>query len=1629
MPYFRPKDTGPDFVDMLLQKKYSSMMQHEDLKDKLLNDPTYSDHVLARLSRSAMTDKAAAKMPEGASFEKAMSAIDQGDPRKSMLMQLQADMPSIIKSSPYGVNPSETIMKSVQERSGASKEEIYKYIQKNSGMFGKDVAPEAGYEEWAGKNPGMTGPGTAFAMGAGGQLASEGIQKFAGSRMMTALPAAARVLGMVGRGLSFAPPIPGIGMAAKLVGAGLMTIPAMLATDVVKKAAAGAGYEFGGSAPKQLLEELITGAPGFIGVNKLAGMGVAKGAAKLASLKEGLNIFGDKAVSSAATKGVSREDITALSTAMRTKAEAEAFSVAEHAAKIEKFSQPTMEDMIAIQANPEKRVEIIKARLQANLTEEVATTQANKEMLDKRIIERADQLRANDSTVSPEDAVIRSKRLLSPSQIETNADTAVMRQHGMSDERIAQFMPAERAQWADELNRTRGGQLVARENLDHMLPKPVPPESMPIRNTLKLQREASVIRAEAPERLGLPATGEAPLTRTIEQKLGEASGRLQTAAEGTGVVGKMTTSGSANESVLARLQARARGEKVPTTEAPKTFAQQAKELNIIYNGPQEWPHKPGTPKRPPIQYFTDKITGSTFGVEEGDDIVANLTDMRKKFGVVADVIKTSSVAPAAKVEPVVASFADRAARIVQTVDEELKASVASISKPRAHIDKINLVVVKAKDELTMLANRMDITKSKREFYDKAITELDRKFKDPTAGLEDAAKVMRDEETGVLASTNTPKGRDVARDMAANMDMLDDEARATLAAGKKAEWQQIFGKKGKVTAEDVNANKEKLQKWYDKWQPMKQFGIPAIAGAALIPVASMLSPEQAEAAPFKGTFVTSGVKSLIESSGKAVEEMTQKFIDAGFGSMKLSENGHTIERLMVGKSFAPASPDVFEKTRPMRFIDTLASYHTRQELHMRAQYADGTKAPYGIGTELGDRSQVIQNNISGTLKAVTSILKDNGITGDLQAVSDEMLPLVQKYHKQVNLENPYYQGRLAMLEQVLEGKYSSIADTKMRDLSKMLKIAGKDVSKLAPEDKAYYDLIMGEKQSMMDKIAGLKPDMDAFNTEIDTVYKSLAAKHSSSRVALAADGVGMTDADPWLRNMLAPNERIAVDEITAINRTYGVRMQETGHDVIAGPYMHHPAHPSVDYSADLKDLEKIASDGADAMRLVNFFHRQSGSKLMIPDVGYVMGKYVPDAAKRIEISDMWKMGKEGGWDFIRKQMQARGGYEGALKLIDDVRTAFDPIDVGGSAKWINRYAAFEVARLLTLSPSVSFKHALKLMGNWTIFPTEVSAKATGENMSLFNRRLAQDLAGESFKGKDNVVDLARAYTDQSHIYAAVSDMAPYELPTNIYDKFITKWNEGGSVLVNGVERWDRGQTFISAMMMSQKKGMTPDQARFALMDSVLKVNFLTGPNNPKWLKDPMVRTMLLFQGTPFKILEQRAMLAYQGGKDIKAAGVELLRQLRADVKIGEERFKFNLLKDELTKSKDVYGTAYSSQLLKQMMVLGTVVYTGKTVFDSDLWGHAFHVPGIKMGEKGAQLGFNPIVASTWQTLSGGNKKDDDEFWMSRFLGSWLTGGGTPAIVNKMLRLNNDDVPEIYKENKLNYLFGVPKTKDK
>jgi hypothetical protein len=228
-----------------------------------------------------------------------------------------------------------------------------------------------------------------------------------------------------------------------------------------------------------------------------------------------------------------------------------------------------------------------------------------------------------------------------------------------------------------------------------------------------------------------------------------------------------------------------------------------------------------------------------------------------------------------------------------------------------------------------------------------------------------------------------------------------------------------------------------------------------------------------------------------------------------------------------------------------------------------------------------------------------------------------------------------------------------------------------------------------------------------------------------------------------------------------------------------------------------------------------------------------------------------------------------------------------------------------------------------------------------------------------------------------------------------------------------------------MEMAAKQGMTAEQAVYSLYDTVLKTNFLSGNQNPAWLRNPKIRAMLMFQGTPFKIAEQRLLLASKAGKGFSAAAKETWKQyqeLRKMVGEGEREFKWNLIKDALESEKDIYGIPYAHQLMRQLMLVGTTIAGGSLLFDADLKGHTFHLPFVK-NEGGLKLNLNPAITAAFEA-----KAKEDEFWLSSFFKKWFNSGPMPAAVTKAMRLNEDDIPKIYRDSKFRYFFGIPATKE-
>lgn len=662
-------------------------------------------------------------------------------------------------------------------------------------------------------------------------------------------------------------------------------------------------------------------------------------------------------------------------------------------------------------------------------------------------------------------------------------------------------------------------------------------------------------------------------------------------------------------------------------------------------------------------------------------------------------------------------------------------------------------------------------------------------------------------------------------------------------------------------------------------------------------------------------------------------------------------------------------------------------------------------------ELASRMTAVHNNIQMHAQTVKEILSEvPKFENATRAVRKAMAPLVAKYEVPI-AQVGYHQGMLGKLE---------------KQLKKTNKAKDKGVALQLEKD------IATEKQALFDAKNGMK----GYEEEWTQTVQKLAAEHSSSRIALALEDTAEFEFYPWLKDMLSHSELAAVSRLKDLNKITEGRVVKAGGDVIkARPFAHHAIHPDSDMKAIHDALGRSTINAEEAMNLARLNSRSIGSKMMMPDVEYMFERYIPDVEKRMQIMQFWKKGKAGGWDAHVKDLRKHNMMSTELdEFWKGLNKSFEAQRSGKWAERARRYYSGEVLWRLFLSPSVGFKHLMKFTADLAIFPPSVVAKGVAKTFPIMYQNTLLTLKEQwpkqfghiKLKPSDET-QLVRAYINQGRYNNAIAELEIADTPLTAFDKTLDKFNRIGSIIVGTVENFDRTATVLMGMEMAAKKGMTPTQATHAVFDTILKANFLSGVHNPKWVRDPFARAFFMFQGTPFKLAEQRAIRALKAGKDItKAGGIALkeLQQLKAHVKEGEYRVKYGLIMDALGATKDVYGQSVTKQFAVNVLTLGGLLSAGSHLFDADMHDQLLHLPFIKPEKHSLSVNLNPIVSAGYDTWASRHLEDRDllftEFW-----NNWSgTSGAVPASFRKAARLTKDDIPEIYKDSKWRYFFAIP-----
>ena len=784
-------------------------------------------------------------------------------------------------------------------------------------------------------------------------------------------------------------------------------------------------------------------------------------------------------------------------------------------------------------------------------------------------------------------------------------------------------------------------------------------------------------------------------------------------------------------------------------------------------------------------------------------------------------------------------------------------------------------------------------------------------------------------------------------------------------------------------------------------------VPVVAGSLLLAGPGV---ETSEAGPIPDMIAKQAMKVL---NPKVTEEVLMKsMMEKGYHSTILNEAKDGITAYQKSINFSDLHgrmPSPFEdlqmKKGFSRFLSTIMTPQAVAQFLFKpfssASPIIASKTTTALGITAASRI------------AVANMLKEIKSSG--KEIREIYKPVVEQFQvplREVNDLN----NQISLYDSILSGKYKNPEGGEIDRISRYIKKG----SKLDEGDLAMIADFSSKRTSVQERLNSYTDTLSLYNTTMDKLDRDVASRFPSARIFFAANNSGMDVADPWVKQFLSHNEELAAAKIKNMLGQYSERAMASGMDVITSKdFMHYVAHPDTDFKllrGITNDLDSTVGHGID---MSAFHSRGFNTRPMMPDIHYAMERYIPDANMRIEMASFWKE-----WRPFLAQARASGNL-GAVDYLESVAKGFSPVDQFGSLNKLAMTAQmFEAARLISLSPSVGFKHGMKVMANIALSGFGNAMENLPKAIPIWKDMKMSELLG---KAPANMrADLAKAHIGAQNLYLTISDMLPQTQARNMVEEGLMWWNSKANFIVNNVEKADRAFSFASAVSMAAKQGMTPVQASYLVYDTILKANFLSGVHNPSWLRDPKTRLLFLFQGTPYKIFEQRMITAIKGGGAIADATKELMRQLKGDIETGARNFQIGLIKDALLAPKDLNGKSYAGQLMRTILTAAAVVGAGKELADVNLGAQVFHVPFTRTTETNVGLAMNPAMGAAYSTLMN---KDDSTNAVIDFFSKWLGSGILPASVYKAARLTKNDIPEIYKDSKFQYFFGIPSVKDK
>jgi len=566
---------------------------------------------------------------------------------------------------------------------------------------------------------------------------------------------------------------------------------------------------------------------------------------------------------------------------------------------------------------------------------------------------------------------------------------------------------------------------------------------------------------------------------------------------------------------------------------------------------------------------------------------------------------------------------------------------------------------------------------------------------------------------------------------------------------------------------------------------------------------------------------------------------------------------------------------------------------------------------------------------------------------------------------------------------------------------------------------------------------------------DILAQNKAQTSQSVRVSLALDSIdsqGNYGKYPWLEGMLTEDDKILTGLTRNFLDSYKTRMEKLGLPVIKEAYF--PHRPNKLISEMLQDLDPGRYD---AQAFNRFYSRTSpNSRPAVPDLVDTMNWYIADTEKRLANHQFWNV--EGWKDVMHSKMVQ--AHPGVADAFDDLYMGSNPIEWTALNKTAAIYSNCEVYKRLFLSTGAGLKHLTKAVGTIAqmpyehIIPTVVGAGRITYHNVADQVHLTDKLIKMGFMKKEaheTITKMSKALMGTNVSRQMVVD-STMEIPHATFQKFqkvANKVQDVGSFFLNTAEIFDRAMSIEAASRMRAKRGMTAAQALYGIHHQILTNNFISREFNVPFLKHPMARALAMFQATPYKIAERRAVAAVRSKRTIveiakgvkisikEDGGKQLLKDLRAVgkyIKTAEKQYQANMFVDALSNETDFFGTPVLYNSMKEMTVAAAATYGAAVGVNSALEHHFFHLPFLDQRDYRLTLGINPIVQAAMTTWHY-RRDNDDSFLITDMYQNWLGTGGAliPMSVVRGMNIMEGHSPDIYGDDELRllrYFLSVP-----